>query len=270
MPYFFINLHIDWNLRWLATVSFHLWFLAFLFLISAATLPLLMLLRRETGRRFIHKLASVAEKRGALLLFAIPIVFMQIILRAPFPGYQNWADCCTWVICFIYGYILASDTRFEQAIRSEKGLMLLIASVCIFLVILFYLVGYVARWEASPYYSIGYIFYQILRGLIAWSLLALALYIALRFMNFSSRLLLYANEAALPFYIVHYPIIVISAFFIKGWSDNIPLKFLLLSSISLTLTLLVYELLVRRIRMLRLLFGMKVQKKILASTVNKS
>ncbi|GCE24800.1 hypothetical protein KDA_02840 [Dictyobacter alpinus] len=89
-------------------------------------------------------------------------------------------------------------------------------------------------------------------------------------MNFSSRLLLYANEAALPFYIVHYPIIVISAFFIKGWSDNIPLKFLLLSSISLTLTLLVYELLVRRIRMLRLLFGMKVQKKILASTVNKS
>lgn len=48
-PHFFENIHISWDLTWMATYSYHLWFLAYLFAISMLALPLLLYLKREQG-----------------------------------------------------------------------------------------------------------------------------------------------------------------------------------------------------------------------------
>ncbi|HLG61944.1 MAG TPA: acyltransferase family protein [Ktedonosporobacter sp.] len=260
VPHFFASIHIGGDFRWLASFGYHLWFLVFLFLISLLSLPLLILLRRKQGLRLIHWLAAISTPPGGLLLLAIPFILVQVFLKAPFPGYQNWADCFSWLLSFWYGYILLADARFEQAIRSQRRFTLLAASACLLLLVGLYMMGYIQSWEARPDFSIGYICYQLLRGLLNWSLLAFILYFAMRFLDAGNRLLSYMNEAALPFYILHYPVVVITAFYIESWSDNPLLRFLLISTMALILTLALYELLVRRIPLMRLLFGMKPPK----------
>lgn len=255
--HFFMSLHIGWNLRWVAAIGYHLWFLAFLFLVSALTLPLLLFLRREAGQLFLRRLSRTCEARGGVLLFALPLVLIQVILQLPFPGYQNWADCFVWLVSFLYGYILASDDGFERAIRAQGGIIVLTGALCCLLIGGLYVVGDIARWESGSAFSIGYVLYQVLLGCMFWSLLACALYMATHLLNFNSRFLSYTNEAALPFYIAHYPIVVLVGLYLARWQGSIALRFLLLSTISLMFTLLIYELFIRRIRVMRWLFGMK-------------
>jgi peptidoglycan/LPS O-acetylase OafA/YrhL len=158
---------------------------------------------------------------------------------------------------FLYGYILASDDGFERAINAQGGIIMLTAALCCLLIGGLYVAGYIARWESGSVYSMGYVLYQVLIGCVIWSLLASVLYMATNRLNFSNRFLSYANEAALPFYIVHYPIVVLSGLYLARWQGGLIMHFLLLSTISLALTWLVYELFIRRIRVLRWLFGMK-------------
>lgn len=67
----------------------------------------------------------------------------------------------------------------------------------------------------------------------------------------------YANEAVLPFYVLHEPVIVAAAWVIVRWDGPIVGKYVVLVLASFVGTLALYEVLVRRYRVTRLLFGMK-------------
>ena len=67
----------------------------------------------------------------------------------------------------------------------------------------------------------------------------------------------YANQAVLPFYLLHEPVIVAFAWLIVRWHAPIGIKYPALVAISFTATLAIYELGVRRYRATRFLFGMK-------------
>jgi hypothetical protein len=66
----------------------------------------------------------------------------------------------------------------------------------------------------------------------------------------------YTREAVLPFYVLHQTPIVILGFHILQWKTSLPVKYLAISSGALVVTLCAYEVLVRRTRVTRLLFGM--------------
>ena len=67
----------------------------------------------------------------------------------------------------------------------------------------------------------------------------------------------YANEAVLPFYVLHEPVIVAAAWLIIRWNAPILGKYLGLVTVSFAATLALYELLIRRFRLSRRLAGMK-------------
>jgi len=67
----------------------------------------------------------------------------------------------------------------------------------------------------------------------------------------------YANEAVLPFYLLHEPVIVAAAWLIVRWHAPLPAKYAALVIVSFAATLALYETLVRRFRVTRLLAGMK-------------
>jgi hypothetical protein len=67
----------------------------------------------------------------------------------------------------------------------------------------------------------------------------------------------YANQAVLPFYLLHEPVIVAAAWVIVRWRAPIPMKYAVLVVVSFAGTLLLYDVLVRRLRVTRLLFGMR-------------
>ncbi|CAM5643061.1 Acyltransferase 3 domain-containing protein OS=Streptomyces fumanus OX=67302 GN=GCM10018772_17440 PE=4 SV=1 [Streptomyces fumanus] len=67
----------------------------------------------------------------------------------------------------------------------------------------------------------------------------------------------YLAAAVLPLYVLHQPVVVAVAYFVVGWSAPIPVKYAALVAIAFALTLAGYELVVRRTRVTRFLFGMR-------------
>jgi glucan biosynthesis protein C len=71
------------------------------------------------------------------------------------------------------------------------------------------------------------------------------------------RLGAYLNDAVLPFYVLHETVVVTIAYFILAWELAPGVQFLLISTASLVVTLLLYDLGVRRSPVTRLLLGLK-------------
>jgi hypothetical protein len=59
--------------------------------------------------------------------------------------------------------------------------------------------------------------YLLMRTTTSWSWLLTFIGFANHHLNFSNRFLKYANEAVLPFYILHQTVIVVIGYFIKDW-----------------------------------------------------
>jgi hypothetical protein len=73
------------------------------------------------------------------------------------------------------------------------------------------------------------------------------------------RLAAYANDAVLPFYVLHETVIVVVAYAVLSWPIGGGLQYCLIAVASLAATLLLYDLGVRRLPVTRLLFGLKPQ-----------
>ena len=64
----------------------------------------------------------------------------------------------------------------------------------------------------------------------------------------------------MPFYILHQTIILVIGFYIIGRGLSIMVKYLIISTGSILLIMVLYELLINRINIFRFLFGMKLKK----------
>jgi hypothetical protein len=260
IPYFFEHIQISWNPQWIGAYAYHLWFLVFLFFVSLLTLPALLLLKRKRGLDFIAWLAALCSKPAGLFVFVVPIALIQIPLRAPFPGYQGWADFFIWLAVYVIGFMLLADPRFTAAILKQGKLALFVGVICLLTLVIANFMGVLTVWENISSYTVGYMLYQILRSLTTWSLMIFILYFGMRCLNFRNKVIDYANEAVLPFYILHHPVIVVIAFYTIPWAINQGIKFLFVSTAGLIATIVLYDLLVRRWNIMRRLFGMNPLK----------
>jgi hypothetical protein len=85
------------------------------------------------------------------------------------------------------------------------------------------------------------------------------LFVGMRLLDFSNYWLRYGQEAALPFFVLHQPVIIVIAFFVVQWNAGILVKLPVVVLSSFAVTSGLYELVVRRINPLRLAFGMKTK-----------
>jgi hypothetical protein len=110
---------------------------------------------------------------------------------------------------------------------------------------------------------------QAFRGLLAWCWIIGLLGLGRRFLNRKHPFLAYANEAVLPFYILHHTIIYIVGFYVIQWHSSVFTKFFIIAIVSFAVIMVTYEILVRRVNVLRILFGMK-KKEVRVTTERKS
>jgi glucan biosynthesis protein C len=68
------------------------------------------------------------------------------------------------------------------------------------------------------------------------------------------------NEAVLPFYVMHQTVIVIMDFYILPLPIPDPLKFVIVGVSAFTIVVTLYWFVVKRVNVLRFLFGMKQLK----------
>jgi len=86
------------------------------------------------------------------------------------------------------------------------------------------------------------------------------LFTGMRFLDFTNRWLRYGQEAALPFFVLHQPAIIVVAFFVVQWNAGIWIKLPVVVLSSFVVAIGLYELIVRRVRPLQLLLGVKVRR----------
>jgi surface polysaccharide O-acyltransferase-like enzyme len=81
--------------------------------------------------------------------------------------------------------------------------------------------------------------------------------IGMRRMNYTNRWLAYTSEAVLPFYTLHQVVIVTLGAALFRWELPILVKYLALAGGAFLIIMGMYELLIRRVNVLRFLFGMQ-------------
>ena len=69
--------------------------------------------------------------------------------------------------------------------------------------------------------------------------------------------MVYAAAAFLPFYVLHQTVIIVIGYSVVQWPIAGLLKYFVISLSSLALSLLIYEVVIRRTRPTRWMFGMK-------------
>lgn len=242
-PHYFDGLYgLGGNFAWM---GLHLWYLEMLFIFSLLVLPLFRFLRTDKMRNFISRMA---KKPGIIFLFVIPIFFMELIVNLQPEGigmrnFGGWSPF-TYLVFFIIGYLVASNTQFGKSIEKHRNIALLLGIVGLFLF----------DFSSRTYIS------AFLRAFNSWFWLMAILGFGSKYLNFNNGLLKYSNEAVLPFYILHQTVIVIVGFYIASWDVGVIIKYLILGTVSFTLIIALYGLVIKRVKVLRFLFGMKTKQ----------
>jgi glucan biosynthesis protein C len=239
--------------------GYHMWFLGFLFAFSLLALPLFVWLKGEAGQRAVSRLAGLCERRGAILLFILPLAAVRLGLQPFFPGAQDWADFGSHGTFFVLGYLLFCDERFLRAIRRDWWILLgagtvgIVAAAAVGLSI-----------ESFDLFRPPGTFREyLLWALIAasgWCWTAFMLFIAMRYLDRDSKVLRYGLTANLPFFVVHQPVILAIAYFVVQWDAANDIKLLVLILGAFAVSIALTEL-VKRAGILQVLFGMKLLPK---------
>jgi glucan biosynthesis protein C len=243
----------------LGAIGYHMWFLGFLFCYSLLALPLFIWFKGETGRRAISRLAGLCERRGAILLFILPLAVVRLGLQPFSPQLQGWAEFFYFGAFFVLGYLLFADERFSRAIRRDWAILLGVG-----------LVAWLAMTAIGM--SLGFelerpprAFWEFLTwGLFVacgWCWTAFMLFIAMRYLDRDSKALRYGQATLLPFFVVHQPAILAVAYFVVQWEVAIGIKLLVVVLGAFALSIGLTELVIKRVGILRLLFGMKTPPK---------
>lgn len=225
----------------LAIHGMHLWYLAVLFVFSIVLLPLFLLLKSKMGSRVLGKLMDLVALPGLVYVLALIILMSwNLIDRNSLLGFDrfDW-NLGVYMSSFLFGFAIMASERLQQSIQQLRWISLL-GSITLTVMLI--------SGNPDPH-----------RNLIAWFFILTFLGFGMKHLNVNTPFLKYANEAVLPFYILHQTVLLCVGYFVVQWAIPDLLKWLVIVPISFVIVTGLYEL-VRRNNSLRFLFGMKLLK----------
>lgn len=241
------------NFAWM---GLHLWYLEMLFIFSLVLLPLFVFLAKESNHGLWTRVGRVCSKPGVVFLPAIIVLAMEGVTRSDLlrNSILGWRAFGGWplpqhFIFFLLGYFVAAIPQLRMVIENNRTVAL--ATGTTIMCFAYWLI--LARG-----YSGDGVFFAVLRSVnvIAWLIALLGF--GSKYLNFQNKFLRYANEAVLPFYILHQKIILAIGFFVVRWNIGMSAKYLLIALSSFTLIMAIYQLVIKPLSPLRFLFGMKL------------
>jgi glucans biosynthesis protein C len=227
----------------------HLWFVLWLLVLSLVALPLFLWLRGGGGRRALDLLArprrlpSILVVAPALLVLTEPLDLMEVTNQ----------NLIGFLLFMVAGFVLVSDERIGQAIDRLWPWALALGSVS-----MAWFTWRALAWTGGEPPALNdFLVNSLLRQVGAWLMIVGLLGLGRRRLDRPARALPYMAEAAYPFYILHQTVIIALAYGIVQLAVPLPVQYAALAVTALLATVVAYELLVRRWRPARLLFGMK-------------
>ncbi|MBJ6980620.1 acyltransferase family protein [Luteimonas sp. MC1572] len=245
---------ITWN---------HLWYLAYLWVYSMALLALTPLLDSRPGTRLAAWLAR--PRHGALMLLPAGLFFGYLVVLAPrFPPTHalvgDWYLHAEYFSVFLFGYAMARQDAFWTRLQDLRWPMLAVAVAAICVELLLKAAGqYLPAGDIPP--ALAHLPWgRIERGARAvymWSTLLAIFAWGHTLLNRPMRCLPYASEAVYPWYILHQSLIVLVAYWLIPLRLGAWLEPALVTLATIGGCLLLHEFVIRRVSLLRPLFGLK-------------
>lgn len=262
-PYFtrFFPFDLNFSATYLANSNqgIYLWYLFWLFTFSLITFPLFKWLAKEANRERLSRLYVACNRRGGLLLLAIPLILVNIAAVPPyfvFPsGYGGW-KLPAYLVLFILAYVMASSPQFEESIEKNRTISLIMGIVLSLMII----VIAASTGGASPSSGIGgsYVGVSTIWALNGWCWVRAILGFGRKYLSFNNKYLKLSNELVLPFYILHQAVIVAVAFYVVGLNLLVIEKYFLIVVTAFPIILaLLYP--ISKVNVLRFLFGMRMK-----------
>ena len=222
----------------------HLWFLANIFIYVILLSPFVYFLRKNTGDRITRWLKTIYGNPLGLLIIVVPFVLEAILVKPD--TYEMYATTLhgflLGLLAFFFGFtFIQSGDSFWHTVLQWKWLFLSIAAVL-------FIVRVIAFNLKAPNYLMAF-------ESTLWIFTAFGF--AYRYLNHRSKALTYLSQGAYPIYIIHMIFLYASSYRIFPLAIPTTLKFILIIIFTGVGCLACYDLIIRRVRILRPLFGLK-------------
>lgn len=254
-PHYFEGMYgFGGNFAWM---GLHLWYLELLLLLAWLFLPIFWWLKKSaSGQWLLRNLGNLLAVPGGVFLLALPV---SLLLNKLDPATWGNRALGGWSVMiypffFIAGFVVISNKKLQDRIKQMRWISLGLGII---------LAGVYLSMEFQPdtprLDALERALDGVLLSLSVWSWLFAALGFGMRHFTPCTPFLKYANEAVLPFYILHQTVIVTLGYFVVQWAIPDGIKFLIILAASFLVTISLYEFLIRRNNVLRFLFGMKLR-----------
>jgi hypothetical protein len=204
----------------------------------------------------LDRLGDLLASPGLVYLLALPTILCLILTHSEsFLGNTEWGggSILTHATFLLSGFLIVSHAGLQDSIRRLRWVSL--ALVAILMATLFGLLMTIG--EPSPGTLLDALG-RTLWGLWSWCWVLAILGFGMKHLNANTPILSHANEAVLPFYILHQPVLLGVGYLVVQWAIPDAAKFVVIDAISFAIIVALYEFLVRRVNVVRFLFGMKL------------
>jgi len=183
-------------------------------------------------------------------------VLIQEVRPVTWALFNDWANHLRWGGIFAAGVMCAGREDLWERVRQGRHWLLAVS-----------VVGLCCQIGNGLYWRTGQqdpawagIIYALIEGFYGWVVVLTLCGYAYRHFNYHTRVLGYLTDAVLPVYVMHQPVLFVAAYFLLPLALPIAVEVALLILITGFGSLAFYELVVRRWRLTRFLFGLQLAR----------
>jgi len=181
-----------------------------------------------------------------------------VLLRGHWPDTRNlvadWYNFAFYLTCLLYGFGLAVDGSGWAAMERHRWGYLALGVASFSLIYWGWHAPGTGFLETS---AAGVLTFSFFKCLNIWSWVLCFIGFGRRYLQRSNAFLRYTNQAVYPFYILHQTVLLLLAYYVVRWPTGIGGKYVVLVAGTFAGTVLLYDLVVRRVAFLRPLFGLE-------------
>ncbi|NQW52984.1 MAG: acyltransferase family protein [Rhodospirillales bacterium] len=252
LPHAFEGVYPNGNLSW-----HHLWFVAYVLVLTLVLLPIFLWARSEPGQRAVAQAGRNAARFGLQWAMVLPLAASTLWL-APISHNINglvgdWYGVVSYGALLLYGAFLFGSSDLLQALQRQRLFSLAVGIATYAALHLGYFEGTVRPVippTARPLFA-------LLSAINVMAWLFAIIGFAHRYLTRRPALLSEATEAVYPFYLVHQTVTVVAVWALLQIGAPPLLGFITAVVATFAGTWLIYAGLVRPWRWIRPLFGMK-------------
>jgi len=238
----------------------HMWYVLYLFHYTIVLLPFFAFINSAKGTATLDKLETWLVK-GSRILW-LPLVIYSVIFTVfddhniNHTFHDDWYAHTIFMFSVVLGVIFFRMPRVWQSFEDNRFISLTIAAASYSaLLFLFF-------FPNEPLAIDRTLAWDTLGILIKWSWIALIIGFSRKHLNYSNQSLRYCNSVVYPFFILHQTIIIVIGYYIIDWGMSGTVEFFSIIVGTFVICGLLCEFVIKRNRILRLLFGLPMKLKL--------